>query len=539
MHSTRQGYRGAALVAAVAALAPLAHADSPPADASPARVAVTAVRVEGNTLLPEGRLDALVAPLAGGERTLDDLRRTAAAVQQAYRDAGYGGVVAYVPPQALGSGDVVIRVVEGRLATVTVSGNQRYDTATIRQSLPNLKEGATPRVRALDRDIQLANENPGRELRVQLAPGAKPGEIDAAVEVVEKPPVRVLLGLDNTGDPSTGEYRVTVGFQHLNLWGLDHVGTVQFQTSPTEPDLVQIYALGYRAPLYGHAASIDAYAGHSSVDTGTAATAAGTLQFTGKGDVLGLRVNRHLDRVGEYDQQLSLGLDARSYDNECSVGTFGEAGCGPSGIDVTLVPASIGYSGEARSPTQSWAVSASLAQNVGGSSEDRFEAARPGAPKHYTVVRLSASGGLEFPAGWGLRGRLAAQYSPDALVPGEQFGIGGADSVRGYYERELAGDYGFSASVEGLGPMFRQRLGGEDVSLRPLVFADYGQVSNHEDAPCLGGETSCSLSSVGVGARLTVGKRATARLDVAYALEDGSRKEADTFRGHLAVQLAF
>jgi hemolysin activation/secretion protein len=149
----------AAAIATVVAFSASVRAQDAPADAPPpaARVAVTAVKVEGNTLLPEARLHALVAPLVGPDRTIDDLRQATAAVQQAYRDAGYGGVVAYVPPQRVAGGEVVIRVVEGKLARVNVTGTERYDPATIRSSLPSLREGDTPRVRALDRDIQLAN----------------------------------------------------------------------------------------------------------------------------------------------------------------------------------------------------------------------------------------------------------------------------------------------------------------------------------------------------------------------------------------------
>src|SRR6478609_8088405 len=75
------------------------------------RFVVKAVHVEGNTLLPEAKLSAIVARLVGAELTLGDLRQNAALVQQAYRDAGYGGVVAYVPEQELAQGTVVIRVV--------------------------------------------------------------------------------------------------------------------------------------------------------------------------------------------------------------------------------------------------------------------------------------------------------------------------------------------------------------------------------------------------------------------------------------------
>ena len=538
MLASRRRHLAVGLIAASIVASAGSWAQSPAAEAP--HFVVSTVRVEGNTLLPESVLNGIVAPLAGGERSLEELKQTAAAVQQAYRDRGYGGVVAFVPPQKLsGGGDVVIRVVEGKLAQVNLSGNQLYDERNIRGSLPSLREGQTPRVEDLDRDIQLANENPAKELRVKLAAGANPGEIDANVEVEEESPIRFLLGLDDTGEPSTGDYRLTLGVQHLNLWDLDHIGTAQFQTSPTDVDLVQIYALGYRAPLYGHSASIDVFYGHSSVDSGTSSTAAGPLAFTGKGDVAGVRANRYLDRIGEYDHHVTLGLDWRSYDNECSVGDFGEAGCGPSGVDVTLIPVSLGYTGEVQSPEWSARFSAALAYNLGGSSERTFEEARPGAPRDYTVLRVSALAGTEVGQGFGLQGRITAQYSPDPLVPGEQFGLGGADSVRGYYERELAGDYGFSATLEGLGPVFRYTLAGQDSTLRPLAFVDYGHITNHEDAPCLDGDTSCTLCGAGLGARFTMGKRASARLDLAYAFDDGSETDAGDIRAHFAILLAF
>jgi hypothetical protein len=96
-----------------------ALAQTAPAEAAPVeRFVVKAVRVEGNTLLPETKLSAIGARLVGSERTLGDLRQGAALVQQAYRDAGYGGVVAYIPEQELAEGTVIIRVVEGKLARV-------------------------------------------------------------------------------------------------------------------------------------------------------------------------------------------------------------------------------------------------------------------------------------------------------------------------------------------------------------------------------------------------------------------------------------
>lgn len=503
---------------------------------------IKSVRVEGNTLLPEAELNRLLAGLPGDNRSLADLKQGAAALQAAYRAAGYGGVLAFVPQQALAAGDITIRVLEGKIAAIRVKGEPRFFTAdNVRASLPNLSEGQTPVVRAIDRDIQLANENPARELRVTLMAGSKPGDIDGEIEVVEENPLRWLASLENTGDERTGAYRAGIGVRHANLFGADHVGTAQFQTAVENPDQVQIYSLGYRLPLYGLASSLDAFYAYSSVDNGTTATTAGPLSFAGRGMVLGLRGNRYLERLGEYDHRVTLGLDWREYDNDCRLGSFGAAGCGPASADVHIAPLSLAYVGQWQNEHNFWGFSAALHHNLGGSSQADFELVRQGAERAYSIFRLSVFGEFALTPGFGLNARLTAQYTPDALVPGEQLVVGGARSVRGYRERELAGDYGYFASLEALGPDLAPLFGEVgNVRLRPLVFVDYGSVGNREDKPCRGvDEHSCQLSSVGVGLRFDVGKTVTVRFDVGRTLVAGTFSAAGSNRGHLAVNLAF
>ena len=222
------------------------------------RINVSAVRVEGNTLLPERVLSGLTAGVAGTDRSVSELNQIAARVQNAYRDAGYGGVVAYIPEQEINAGNVVVRVVEGKLANVRVAGNVHFDTANIRAGLPNLREGITPVVRSVDRDIQLTNDNPGKRVKVTLTAGARPGEIDADVGVTDTKPLQFLLGYNNTGTETTGKDRVSVGLQHSNLFDRDHVGTVQYQTSPQKPDQVHIFSAGYDIRTRrGYEATID------------------------------------------------------------------------------------------------------------------------------------------------------------------------------------------------------------------------------------------------------------------------------------------
>src|SRR5512140_4030564 len=86
----------------------------PDAQAQEPRVAVSEFIVTGNTLLPQVALDEALARFKG-ERTLAELEQAAQAVQALYRDAGYGGVVAYVPPQKGEPGRATIVVLEGRV----------------------------------------------------------------------------------------------------------------------------------------------------------------------------------------------------------------------------------------------------------------------------------------------------------------------------------------------------------------------------------------------------------------------------------------
>jgi hemolysin activation/secretion protein len=115
--------------------------------------------------------------------------------------------------------------------------------------------------------------------------------------------------------------------------------------------------------------------------------------------------------------------------------------------------------------------------------------------------------------------------------------MGGAQSVRGYEERELIGDLGLAAAVELQGPALLRPEGGQGL-LRPVAFVDGGWARNQGNAPCVDVRSQCSAASLGLGARYALGGF-SARLDVAYALKDGARTQRGDTRAHLALQLGF
>jgi len=515
----------AALMAPIGAQAQVADAGTPalaaPADAP--RVQVDAFVVNGNTLLSQAALDAALAPYKG-RRTLDELKAAAAAVQKAYVEAGWGGVIAYVPPQHELPGVVAIEVVEGHISRVVVLGNQRDSEAQVLRSVSRLQLGATPEPRRVDAQIALANQNPARQTAVTLEPGAKPGEIEAHVTVTEQPERRWSVGVDNTGTSQTGRLRANLGLQQAGLLGLDNTLELQAQLAPEKPGSVAVISGDWRVPLYRASLMADFIAAYSDVDGGTTSTAAGPLQFSGKGHVLGVHLGGALPRLGDLSQRLTGAIDYRAYLNSCAIQGLPAGACGSAGASVSVTPLSIEYALQ-WGGSNPLALQVSVASNSGllgphGNAAD-FGAVRLGAPVAYTVVRLNGLAQIALPAHWQIQLRGAAQGTADALVPGEQFGLGGANAVRGYEEREVTGDQAVLGSGELRGPDLADLTGGALDHLQFLGFGDAGRVWNHLGAACLGTQLQCTLASAGVGARLA-SSGWQLRMDLAQALKAGT-----------------
>jgi len=531
---------GAVLV--FAAGSPAIYAQAPGAVQTPVELRFDIARyvVEGNTLLPAAEVERLVAAFAGKGRDFGDVQRALEALQDAYRERGYSAVQVYLPEQALERGEVLLRVVEARISKLEVRGNKHFDEANIRRSLPSLTEGTTPNANVVAKNLALANENPAKQTNVTLRAGAKEGEVEARIDVTDDPPRKWFVTLDNTGTPATGYHRVGLGYQDANLFGRDHAMTLQAVTSVEEPSQVGIYSLGYHLPLYARGASMDFVAGYSDVDAGSTQTPAGALTFSGRGGVLGARYNWHLDRVARYEQKVIFGLDHRMYRNTCALGAFGAAGCGAAAATFSLTPLSLSYVGTLTQPAARLGLYAGASTNLGGGSRGTSEAlgrARAGASASYWVVRAGLEWAGALAADWQLRARLNLQHADEVLVAPEQFGIGGANSVRGFLERERSDDRGHSGSLELYTPELGSRLGMKDWNLRALAFYDFGRIARVDPLP--GEQVRDGIASAGVGLRLALQKRFALRLDLAQIVDAGGTRERNHTRFAFASVWSF
>lgn len=499
-------------------------------------------QLEGNTLMTADALDEALGRHRGASRTMEDLYAAAETIQALYRQAGYPAVQVALPEQKLGSGVVRLKVIEGRFGSIEVKGNTIYSSQALRASLPSVKEGASPNVRRMDAELRLANENPGRRLGVNLSPGGAIGEIKARIDVSDERPQRYSTSFDNTGTTQTGIWRWGLGYQHANVADRQHVASVQFVTAPERLRDVQVLSAGYRIPLPAHAASVEAMAAYSNVKAGVTATVAGPLFFAGEGRIFGAKLTHRLDSAPESEHKLGLGFDIKDFRNDCSLGAFGAAGCGEAGASIRLRPITFSYSGSHARPAWLAQWSASYSRNISGGRGGRehdFAAARGRANPDFNIFRASASAQAPLDQ-WMLHLGGQWQETRDALVLAEQFGLGGAQSVRGYAERAASNDRGYVGNIEIYTPELAQRFEIPGLSLKAVGFMDRGVARRNHRLPEETGATAETwLSSVGVGLRATLGKTWSLNLDVGHVMESTAGRDRGNQRAHFSLSGAF
>jgi hemolysin activation/secretion protein len=382
------------------------------------------------------------------------------------------------------------------------------------------------------------------------------GKLVSVVRVADRDSVAGQVSLDNTGSAATGKYRLGVAAQHHNLFNRDIVGTLQMQTSPGFWKEVQVVSANARMPLYGSGWMIDASLVRSSVDSGTLQSAGGpTLFINSQGLNAGLKFTQLLPRWRGGDQKLSVGWDYKHVDSRVAT-TPGGTSLIP---DIVLRPVTLAYNGLWKE--DSWTLFSLLShsRNIPGSGRAARSvfaepAVRTLSNPDYRINRLNVS------AAWPVLGGQASaafsgQWSPDALVSAEQFGLGGDGSIRGFNGRVASNDEGerlgfeWQSAMRPLGAAGTAAPAGSGGSPGPAstrasniawgwqAYLEAGQL--RRNLPQAGEVAKTRLAGIGLGVRLLFADQLSVRADLGVVLRgEGFAARGERF-AHMAVNYGF
>lgn len=500
------------------------------AEAQTARFSIVRYVIDGSSVLSQAEIDAATAHFVGDGKSFNDVQQALAAVTEAVSAHGLQATKVSLPEQKLQNGIVHFQVTEIHFGKIMVHENHYFSESNILSSLPSLKAGNIPKPETITAELKLANENPSKQADVTLKQGNQPNTVDADVHVRDARSSMYNVFVDNTGSAETGNTRLGLLYRNANVFDADHVATLQYLISPEHTNRVQVIGGSYKIPLYDYGDSMDFFAGYSNVNS----LVGGLSNFQGGGRLVSVRYNHTLDKLGMFEQKISLGVDWRYFrrveqTQPLPILLYNE---------IVVTPVNLSYTADGKFENSELNFNTTISSNLpsvnrGNSfSFNSYDPSRTLKPRaDYFILRYGLVFSRAIAQEWLIKTILNGQQSRDALILGEQFRLGGADAVRGFSEGSESGDSGTRFSLEGYTP----NLVKNNIVTRGVAFFDVGQIQSSTVASKL------SIASAGFGLRANFGTQVNAKLDVANILKAGTDplQRAGKWRAHVSVSASF
>ncbi len=477
----------------------------------------------------------VVEPYIGAPVTLKSLSQLTRDVIAYWRDHDRPVVNVYVPQQAITTGYVQVVVVESKVASVDASGAKWFSNDMLRDDL-HLHPGEQIRGDELRDNLAWINRNPFVQSDVLMAPGEVPGTTNLMLRTQDRFPLRVYVGFEDSGNKYTGQDRAFAGFNYGNLFDLGQQFSYQYTQDPGDINKFTAHSATYIVPLpwqhqltfFGSYASTDASLGSSFNSGGI------NWQVSGRYEV-------PLPSTAHFTESATVGFDFKRNNNNL---LFNVATVSNSVTDVDQFV--FGYAGALTDDLGNTSFTATGFYSPGGMSAYNdtgdFIQQRAGSRDHYAYAQLTLDRvtKLPFNFSWTVRGEL--QFADTNLLPSEQLGLGGYETVRGYEEREVNGDNGYLLSSELATPPVSifEALGLPKIKdqLQFIGFIDYGGTSLHDETPA-DINPNTNLLGVGPGLRYVITPYLSFRFDYGWQLIQTGFGDSEHSRGHVGVVVSY
>ena len=479
-------------------------------------VLIKNITVSGATLIPEKDIRDIVAPFENKELPLTDMQKVADLVTEAYRKKGYITSRAYIPPQKIENNAFEIKVVEGKMGDLDVSGNRYYKTFLFKKKF-TLSKGDVFNYYILAKILRKINEQPDRFAKAVLVPGKEPGATDVVLEVKDDLPAHIGFNYDNYGSRYILNDRYQFSAGHNNLFGFEDV--FQFQYTMTQGESYRLIGGSYVLPLT------------EKLKVGFSALWAKLhllndykpLDVRGKSELYSLFATQSLIDTEKVTVNLNAGFDFKDVYNfqndiETSRDKMRVVKVGIDADVTDVLGRSIFTNG----------IGIGIPEFMGGLRYKDPRASRVGSGGEFAMYSMNFYRLQPMPFSSTILCKNQLQVSNRPLTSTEQFQIGGIINVRGYPSAELVGDQGFSTTTEWSFPPYlipkKLKIPTTDISyydtIKLVAFYDYGNV--HLNNP--GGNASkySQLSDFGWGIRFSLPKHFSFRVDFAYPLDTGA-----------------
>jgi hemolysin activation/secretion protein len=462
----------------------------PTPDVNVVPIQVNRIEVTGSTVLSSEQLNRITKPFEGSTVSFQELTSVIDEINQLYLEQGYTNSRAILEAQTIANGIVQIRVVEGTLERIEVEGTQRLNPNYVRSRV-NLGVGTPLNTTKLEEQLRLLRADPlFKNVEAILRSGSEPGQSILVVRVTEADPFEASVSFDNYSPPSVGSERLGINTSYRNLTGNgDQLAASYYRTTTGGAD---VFDFSYRIPLNAMNGTLQLRAAPNRNEV--TQSPFDEFDIRGESQLYEISYRQPLIRSLREEFALSLGFAYQSGQTFTFAGPT-PFGFGPDerGVSRTSV-IKFGQDYLRWDSLGAWSLRSQFSLGTGlfnaTTNPDSIPDARfiSWLGQVQRVQLLNKNNLLILQAD--------LQLTPDALLPSQQFIIGGGQSLRGYRQNVRAGDNGLRFSVEERMTLQRDEAGNAIFQLAPFV--DLGTIWNVSDNPN-NLQKQRFLASVGLG----------------------------------------
>ncbi|HEX4140868.1 MAG TPA: ShlB/FhaC/HecB family hemolysin secretion/activation protein [Candidatus Methylacidiphilales bacterium] len=477
----------------------------------------------GNTVYDSATLDKVVEKYTGREIDSVELEAARQAVTLYYVAHGYINSGALLPDQNPSDGIIHMTVVEGKLTTITVTGNHWFQTWWLRNEM-RLAGGEPLNFNSLKEGLQVLRENPTiAQVNAELQPGGAPGESQLKMEVKDAIPFRFSVEVNNYRPPSVGSTIAQAHAADLNLTGNNDPLSVTYGIATSDmngyefSDLDNI-AGDYTFPISPWRTTMEI--GADKTNSGIIEAPFNQLNIDSKLVEYHLAIHQPIFETPKDSLILSFQIDKRRNSTSLFGEPFSLTPGAVNGAESVTVPRFIqefvdrgtDHVFSARSQF-SFGIDAAGATINAGPPDGHFFA---WLGQTQYVRRIGDSNNL-------IIGRLSGQIADRPLLSVEQLELGGISSVRGYLENQVLSDNGVIASIEGRIPIWEDKDHNPLCSIAPFTDFGLGWDNVEVNGPVAVGTTNLgrqgvAMPSVGIGVLFNPCKYFSGQLYWGYGL---------------------
>lgn len=457
----------------------------------------------GNRLFDKKTLKALVLDYVARDLTLAELNAAAEAITSYYRSKGYIISYAYIPPQVVNNGVIVISVREGEIGDFIIEGLSDYKKKFILEHLEPLKKKVILHSYDLERKLLILNSYMDLNVRASLVPGKTPGTSDIIIYATDRNPYRISVSADDYGDKNTSLFRLNAAALVGNLFKSgDRLGVhLSMGLDNFNPEDLFYGRLEYRIPFGGDGFKMGIYYAHGNY---RAVREFRPLNMRGSSEEYSIFVEYPLFLRTDF----TLNFMGSFTKKDVFEKIFGQRNAADGIYTLTA-----GFFGE----FYPWWGSAffyslTLDQGInpvfkgshlsGGSTNPKasgtFERFNINLDYYQNIIKY-----VRF------RGSFSGQAASGAMFASNKFYIGGMYSVRGFANGVDSGDFGYRLSLEVEADLYTPIV-------KVVLFYDRGYVVNVKEK--FTGYRSASLDSIGAGLHIYPYKGLSIKADYGYPI---------------------